>query len=90
MDEWLGASWTNELHDGFIDRKVKGTCDWIRERPAYLQWSSPEFPSGSAKILWVHGPPGFVLSPLNSSAYFCSRLGPLNMTRELSLFVNLY
>ncbi|KAG9228536.1 ankyrin [Amylocarpus encephaloides] len=27
-------------------------------RPAFLDWTSPDFPSGTAKILWINGPAG--------------------------------
>ena len=58
MDVWLGASWTNDVYDDFIQRRLDGTCDWILSRQAFLDWISPDFPSGTAKILWINGPAG--------------------------------
>ncbi|KAK3312564.1 hypothetical protein B0H66DRAFT_506168, partial [Apodospora peruviana] len=59
LQTWLDASWTNHLYDNFVGRKLDGTCDWIQNRPAFIDWASPEFPDGSAKMLWIHGPAGF-------------------------------
>ncbi|RDW85385.1 hypothetical protein BP5796_03710 [Coleophoma crateriformis] len=58
LDSWLGASWTNNIYDNFIRRRVDGTCEWILSRQVFLDWVSPDFPSGTAKILWVNGPAG--------------------------------
>jgi ankyrin repeat protein len=58
LDIWLGASWTNDVYDSFIRRRLDGTCDWILSRQAFLDWISSDFPSGTAKILWINGPAG--------------------------------
>lgn len=58
MDSWLDASWTNDVYDNFIRRRLDGTCDWILSRQAFLDLISPYFPSGTAKILWINGPAG--------------------------------
>ena len=33
---------------------LKGTCEWVREDPAYRAWVN----SRSSRILWIHGDPG--------------------------------
>jgi hypothetical protein len=58
LDTWLGASWTNNIYDNLIRRRLDGTCDWILSRFAFLDWISSDFPSGTAKILWINGPAG--------------------------------
>ncbi|KAH6676757.1 hypothetical protein B0J14DRAFT_360351 [Halenospora varia] len=86
LDIWLGASWANDVYDNFIRRRLEGTCDWILSRQAFLDWISPDFPSGTAKILWINGPAGhgktilcamvvqYLSSTLQSplAYYFCS------------------
>ena len=59
LESWIDAPWTNHLYDNFVERRLDGTCDWIRSRPAFVDWISPEFPAGSAKMLWIHGPAGY-------------------------------
>src|SRR5580658_11130776 len=44
LDIWLGASWTKDLYDSFVRRRLDGTCDWILSRPMFLDWISPDFP----------------------------------------------
>jgi nicotinamide riboside kinase len=39
-------------------RRLDGTCDWILSRQAFIDWISPDFPSRTAKILWINGPAG--------------------------------
>jgi len=58
LDLWLGASWTNDVYDNLIQKRLDGTCDWILSRQAFLDWISPDFPSGTSKILWINGPAG--------------------------------
>jgi archaellum biogenesis ATPase FlaH len=55
---WLGASWTNDMFDNLIQRRLVGTCDWILNRYTFLDWMSSDFPSGKAKILWINGAAG--------------------------------
>ena len=58
LELWLGASWTNDVYDNFIQKRLDGTCDWILHRAAFLDWMGPDFPSGASKILWINGPAG--------------------------------
>jgi Cdc6-like AAA superfamily ATPase len=39
--------------------RIDGTCGWIFETSAFLDWSSPFFPRGTAKVLWINGPAGY-------------------------------
>jgi hypothetical protein len=59
LDIWLDASWTNDVYDNSIRKRLDGTCDWILSEQAFLDWISPNFPSGTAKILWINGPAGY-------------------------------
>ncbi|KAH7123389.1 hypothetical protein B0J13DRAFT_531505 [Dactylonectria estremocensis] len=55
----LGRHSANELYDDSIQKRLDGTCDWILDQPAFLHWLSPDFPAGTAKLLWIYGPAGF-------------------------------
>ncbi|KAH7124619.1 prion-inhibition and propagation-domain-containing protein [Dactylonectria macrodidyma] len=55
----LGRHSANELYDDSIQKRLDGTCDWILDQPAFLRWLSHDFPKGTAKLLWIHGPAGF-------------------------------
>ncbi|CAI7652798.1 unnamed protein product [Penicillium crustosum] len=60
LHAWLlGPSSSNELYEIFSERKIKGTCEWVLDRPWFLNWNSPDFPTGCAKILWINGHAGF-------------------------------
>ncbi|RYP08950.1 hypothetical protein DL764_001561 [Monosporascus ibericus] len=49
----------NGLYDDLIQKGLDDTCDWILRRPSFLRWLSPDFPAGTAKLLWINGPAGF-------------------------------
>ena len=86
LDIWLGASWTNDVYDDYARRRLDGTCDWILSQHAFLDWLSSDFPSGTAKVLWINGPAGhgktilcarvvqYLLAAFESplAYYFCS------------------
>ena len=60
MHAWpLGRDIPSEIHDDAVQRRLEGTCDWILTRPPFIDWTSPDFLAGTAKILWVNGAPGF-------------------------------
>ncbi|KAJ5426965.1 hypothetical protein N7465_002035 [Penicillium sp. CMV-2018d] len=60
LHAWLlGSSSSNELYEIFSERKIKGTCEWVLGQPWFLDWTSPDFPTGCAKILWINGHAGF-------------------------------
>ncbi|KAK5989236.1 hypothetical protein PT974_10742 [Cladobotryum mycophilum] len=57
---WLmGHHGTNDLYEIALRRKLDGTCSWILNRPAFIQWASEHFPSDCAKVLWINGSAGF-------------------------------
>ncbi|KAJ5787905.1 hypothetical protein N7457_002895 [Penicillium paradoxum] len=55
----LGDHVTNELYETYVERSVEGSCGWVLKRPWFINWASPDFPSGCAKVLWINGPAGF-------------------------------
>jgi ankyrin repeat protein len=55
----MGRRLPNEIYDDAIHRRLDGTCDWILKKPIYVEWKSADFPTGSVKLLWIHGPAGF-------------------------------
>ncbi|KAF4766281.1 hypothetical protein HAV15_010745 [Penicillium sp. str.  len=60
LQAWLlGSSSSSELYEIFSERKIKGTCEWVLGQPWFLDWNSPDFPTGCAKILWINGHAGF-------------------------------
>ncbi|RYP26210.1 hypothetical protein DL768_011775 [Monosporascus sp. mg162] len=59
LEIWLGAFWNNDVYDNFVRRRLNGTCKWILNRTAFLGWVSPEFPTATAKMLWINGPAGY-------------------------------
>jgi ankyrin repeat protein len=58
IDTWLDAKWTNVRYDQCLEEQLEGTCNWIINVPAFQQWSSPNFTSDTAKLIWINGPPG--------------------------------
>ncbi|KAJ6160634.1 hypothetical protein N7470_004030 [Penicillium chermesinum] len=60
VHSWLlGNRTLNELYEISVDKRVKGTCDWVFDRAWFKNWASPDFSSELAKILWINGPAGF-------------------------------
>ncbi|KAJ5608079.1 hypothetical protein N7537_004698 [Penicillium hordei] len=60
LHAWLfGSSSSNELYEIFSERKIEGTCEWVLGQSWFLDWTSPDFPTGCAKILWINGHAGF-------------------------------
>ncbi|KAK0718684.1 hypothetical protein B0T26DRAFT_856403, partial [Lasiosphaeria miniovina] len=69
VSAWLLGGYTpNGLYEDSAQKRVAGTCDWILDRPEFRSWVSPDFPAGSAKLLWIHGPAGF------GKTILCSRV----------------
>ncbi|KAL2833710.1 prion-inhibition and propagation-domain-containing protein [Aspergillus cavernicola] len=69
LQTWLlGNHLPNELYEIYMERRVQSTCEWILNRPWFLEWSSPDFPKGHAKVLWINGPAGFGKSILCARA----------------------
>ncbi|CAD6572877.1 MAG: hypothetical protein ASARMPREDX12_005527 [Alectoria sarmentosa] len=59
---------------------VAGTCDWIFQRPEFEDWIGPD-ESDSAKILWIHGHPGFGKTVL--TARMTERLGQARFPQQI-------
>ncbi|KZN90704.1 Ankyrin-3 [Penicillium chrysogenum] len=59
LHAWLlGSTSTNDLYEIFTERKIEGTCEWVLHQPWFLEWTSPDFPDGCAKVLWINGHAG--------------------------------
>lgn len=56
---WLRAPSTEDHYDDCIRRRLDGTCGWILQRAAFLDWVSPHYPSGTVKTLWLNGSAGY-------------------------------
>ncbi|UCK58910.1 hypothetical protein AFCA_001744 [Aspergillus flavus] len=60
IQTWLlGDYVSNERYEEYVERRVEDSCEWVLARLWFLEWSSPDFPSGPAKFLWINGPAGF-------------------------------
>ncbi|KAH8744536.1 hypothetical protein F5883DRAFT_660581, partial [Diaporthe sp. PMI_573] len=74
---WLGPPPANDLYSTLIQERLHGTCEWILERPAFLDWISPDVTAGTAKFLWINGAAGFGKTTL------CARIVQhLTLTRQ--------
>jgi ankyrin repeat protein len=58
VTDWLGPISSDHQYGTHLSARLDGTCEWIVHRSAYSKWADHEFPSGAAKILWIHGPAG--------------------------------
>ncbi|KAM4063698.1 ankyrin repeats (3 copies) domain-containing protein [Hirsutella rhossiliensis] len=68
-NKWLlGKYIPNELYESCSRVRLNGTCDWILEQPAFVNWTSPHFQWAACKWLWINGPPGF------GKTILCSRV----------------
>lgn len=65
---WLDAVNTTDTYEKHLSARLKSTCEWIFAKSEYVSWASSDFPFDAAKVLWVHGPPGYGKSVL------CARL----------------
>ena len=65
---WLGAVNTADTYEKHLSARLDSTCDWVFSKSEYVSWASSDFPFDAAKVLWVHGPPGYGKSVL------CARL----------------
>lgn len=75
LARWLDASWTTDLYDSFVRRRLEGTCEWILGRAEFRHWISSDFPGNTAKMLWIHGVPG------SGKTILCANLVE-NLSRE--------
>lgn len=65
---WLDAVNTTDTYEKHLSARLESTCEWIFAKSEYVSWASSDFPFDAAKVLWVHGPPGYGKSVL------CARL----------------
>ncbi|KAG6915252.1 hypothetical protein DXG01_012467 [Tephrocybe rancida] len=54
LTDWLNASDYGSDFRSAIDRHYNGTCEWILQKPSFVQWTS----STSTPTLFIHGIPG--------------------------------
>ena len=59
LNTWLAACSTSDLYEMAVRNRLAGTCEWILHAPEFQAWASNDFPTKTAKFLWVHGPPGY-------------------------------
>ena len=84
---WLQAVFTADSYQNAIRTRLANTNNWIFQRAPYQQWcASGEASQPAAKLLWLHGGPGFgktvlcstILESLytdnsrNLASFFCS------------------
>jgi ankyrin repeat protein len=78
--DWLGPISSDHQYETHLSARLDGTCEWIVHRSAYSKWADHEFPSGAAKILWIHGPAG------HGKSVLCARcIQSLETTSELAV-----
>ncbi|KAK8206281.1 hypothetical protein IWZ01DRAFT_529635 [Phyllosticta capitalensis] len=80
----LNASYTDGRYHDALKKRHKNTCNWILDQPVFQQWTKEI--AGMAKILWIHGAPGFGKSYL--SARIVSHLLQHNPKRVAYFFVS--
>ena len=71
INSWLlGLPLSDEIYDSAVRKRLPGTCDWILDRKAYLDWvcSFSDSKARRARLLWIHGPAGF------GKTVLCSRV----------------
>ena len=56
---WLNAVFTVEELEMALNSQTQETCRWILQRDKFQDWASPTTATDAAKVLWIHGPPGF-------------------------------
>lgn len=62
--EWIDAINTDEDYDRAVTARLRGTCDWIIQRPEFQIWTNLDPAFDFTKLLWIHGAPGFGKSVL--------------------------
>lgn len=66
LDVYLDCEETqDETLETILERKIRGTCQWIKTRPHYIPWTQ----SGGEKLwlYWLHAPPGTGKSVMSAS-----------------------
>ncbi|OHE93130.1 hypothetical protein CORC01_11542 [Colletotrichum orchidophilum] len=56
---WLACPPPNDLYFESKQKRLEKTCDWILERPEFIEWLAPDAKStNTEKLLWINGPAG--------------------------------
>lgn len=58
IKKWLDGQPRDSYIDTCISRRVSGTCEWILQTPAFLDWSSLIFADENAKVFFATAAPG--------------------------------
>lgn len=58
-EDWLDAPKVDDQYEKHRSVRLDGTCDWILNHPAYMQWISEDDRDETAKLLWINAPAGF-------------------------------
>ncbi|KAK1484671.1 hypothetical protein CTAM01_12915 [Colletotrichum tamarilloi] len=60
---WLACPPPNDLFPEAKERRINGTCDWIIDRPEFVEWlalnEACKIVDDTERLLWVNGPAGF-------------------------------
>uniref|UniRef100_L2FGK8 Ankyrin repeat domain-containing protein 52 n=1 Tax=Colletotrichum fructicola (strain Nara gc5) TaxID=1213859 RepID=L2FGK8_COLFN len=56
LQAWLGCPPSNDVYDESIQKRLRGTCEWILARAEFCEWLSP---SDSSKLMWINGRAGY-------------------------------
>ncbi|PMD64205.1 uncharacterized protein K444DRAFT_506864, partial [Hyaloscypha bicolor E] len=64
---WLEPPSIREFHQRQVHTKLPGTCDWIKENPAFVNWTKPSPLSVSGRLLCISGTHGCGKTILASS-----------------------
>ena len=65
--DWIDALKDDDEYEKHISCRLDGTCEWVLEHPAYIDWESQTESDARAKFLWIHGPAGFGKTILSAS-----------------------
>ncbi|WYZ36805.1 hypothetical protein EsH8_II_000311 [Colletotrichum jinshuiense] len=59
LHAWLGCNSPNDIYLKSIQERLESTCDWILDRPAFLDWRSQDIiTADTVKSMWINGPAG--------------------------------
>ncbi|KAF3055258.1 Ankyrin repeat domain-containing protein 50 [Daldinia childiae] len=57
LSAWINGIDTKNTYETALQYRHEGTCEWVIKLPEFYAWISNEEPR--ARLLWIHGPPGF-------------------------------
>jgi tetratricopeptide (TPR) repeat protein len=67
MPKLAGAPSIREFHERQVHTRLLGTCDWIKDNPAFVNWTKPSPLSVSGRLLCISGTHGCGKTILASS-----------------------